>query len=73
MIPLPVGTGAKECGPKGPGFRLGRGILDFRMQISDLKAQKPPDGKSYTSICNLQSATINQIETGPKDQVFDIE
>ena len=73
MIPLPVGTGAKECGPKGPGFGLPWEILDFRMQISDLKTQNLTVKVAYTSICNLQSATINQIETGPKDQVFDIE
>jgi hypothetical protein len=48
-------------------------ILDFRMQILDLKAQNLLVKNPYTSICNLQSAIINHKGTGPKDQVFDVE
>ncbi len=63
---------SKESGPIGPGFGLPWGILDFRMQISDLKTQNLTVKNAYTSICNLQSAIINHTETGPKDQVFDV-
>jgi hypothetical protein len=48
-------------------------ILDFRMQILDLKAQNLPVKNPYTSICNLQSAIINHKGAGSKDQVFDVE
>jgi hypothetical protein len=43
------------------------------MQILDLKAQNLQDKKAYTSICNLQSAIINQTEIGPEDQVCGVE
>jgi hypothetical protein len=43
------------------------------MQISELKTQNLPARNAYTSICNLQSAIINHNETGPKDQVFNVE
>jgi len=35
--------------------QLSRGILDFRMQITDLKAQNLPVKNAHTSIYNLKS------------------
>jgi hypothetical protein len=43
------------------------------MQISDLKKQNLPVKNAHTSICYLQSAIINHKETGPEDQIFDVE
>ena len=64
---------SKEASPKGPGFGLPGGILDFRMQISDLKTQNLTEKNAYSSTCNLQSAIINHTETSPKDQVLYFE
>ena len=64
---------SKESGPKGPGFELHWGILDFRMQISDLKTYNLLVKNACTSIGNLQSAITNHTEAGPKDQVFNVE
>jgi hypothetical protein len=46
-------------------------ILDFRMQISDLKAWNLPVKNASTSICNLQSQIINHTSSIPKDQVYE--
>jgi hypothetical protein len=45
-------------------------ILDYRMQISDLKAWNLSVKYPSTSICNLQSQIINHTSSAPKDQVF---
>jgi hypothetical protein len=34
-------------------------ILDFRMQVLDLKILDQPEKNASTSICNLQSAIVN--------------
>jgi hypothetical protein len=36
-----ISSPSKESGPKGPAFGLPWKILDFRMQISDLKNPEP--------------------------------
>ncbi len=52
-----IASPSKESGPKGPTFGLPWKILDFRMQISDLKTSEP-----YRKEClylNLQSTICN--------------